>query len=167
MATKILTAATALALCALATGCGRHTEEPSPPSASDSATTTAAPPVQESAPDASGQSALAPPKDDSARIRRAIREFIAEKYPSSEVEGVWVLGVRGNYCVAGADTIINSRHRNVDVLVRQYVRDDGSEYWRGEGFGSESAHMIQSHESTLKSDAGQGSAEQGSSEDQS
>ncbi len=139
MARTLLTSAAALALCALATsGCGRHSEEPTPQSI-----TSAQAPAQAEAPDVVSQAPQAPPKDETARIRRAIRDFIAEKYPNSEVEGVWTLAMRGNYCFAGADTVINSRHQNVDVLVRQYVREDGSEYWRGEGFGPDSARMLQ------------------------
>ncbi len=147
MAPKILNAAAALALCALATGCGRHTEQPAPESTSPAASSSVAqdPPAgaPESVTDAVPQ---APPRDDMPRIRRAIREFIAEKYPNSEVEGVWTLGSSGNYCFAGADTVVNSRHRNIGVLVRQYVREDGSQYWRGEGLGSEAARMIRSQE---------------------
>lgn len=142
MARPILTASVALTLCALAVGCSRQAEAPTPQSASEVAATTASAPQE--APEASLDSPQAPPKDDNARIRRAIRESMAEKYPNSEVEGIWILQARGNYCFAGADTVINSRHRNIDVLVRQYVRDDGSEYWRAEVWGPDTSRMLQS-----------------------
>ena len=152
MARPILSSAVALTLCALAVGCGRQADQPAPESTTPAAASTvdsAAPVAPLEAADAVANSPQNPPKDETARVRRAIREFIAEKYPSSEVEGVWTLGVRGNYCFAGADTIINGRHRNIDVLVRQYVRDDGSQYWRGEGFDSDTARMLRSQEAPL------------------
>lgn len=148
MARTILTSAAALALCALAVGCGRQSEPPVPESTSQTAapTTVAAP---QEAPEALADSIQNPPKDNTARIRRAIREYIAEKHPGSEVEGVWTLGERGNYCFAGADTVINGRHRNIDVLVRQYVRDDGALYWRADGWGPDAARMLQAQEAPL------------------
>ncbi len=139
MARTLLTAAAALALCVLSSGCGRRSAAPDEP-----ATVVASAQAPEAAPNTSSEpSPQAPPKDETARIRRAIRDFIAEKYPSSEVEGVWMLNPRGNYCFAGADTVINSRHRTIDVLVRQFVREDGSEYWRGEGPELETRRLLQ------------------------
>ena len=149
MARTILTSAVALTVCALAVGCGRQAEPPVPESTSQTAasTTVAAAPLE--AESELTDSPQNPPKDNTARIRRAIREYIAEKHPGSEVEGVWTVGERGNYCFAGADTVINGRRRNIDVLVRQYVRDDGSLYWRADGWGPEAARMLKAEDAPL------------------
>ena len=71
-------------------------------------------------------------KDPQRSIGRAVREFVKETYPGSRVEGVWALPFTRNYCLAGADMTTGSQRRTVDLLVRQYVRENGSKYWRAE-----------------------------------
>jgi hypothetical protein len=74
----------------------------------------------------------APPENELPRIREAVRELVKETYPNSAVEGVWTLMFIDNYCIAGADTKMGAQRWTVDMLVRLYVRENGSRYWRAE-----------------------------------
>ena len=132
----------ALALCSLCVGalagCRRGADEPA---TATSATATTVPQNDEPS-EASGASAA--PDEGAAteatpQVRKAVREYIAERFPSSEVDGVWSVALRSNYCFAAADTTSGSRRRVVEVLVRLYVREDGSQYWRAEGLYPDSA----------------------------
>jgi hypothetical protein len=78
-------------------------------------------------------------KEGSPLVRKAVRDFVAERYPDAEIEGVWIVALRSNYCFAAADTTVGSRRRTVEVLVRQFSREDGTDYWRAEGPYADSA----------------------------
>ncbi len=71
-------------------------------------------------------------KDPLRKARQAVRDFVKETSPGSRVEGVWALPFTRNYCLAGADTTTGSQRRTVDLIVRLYVRENGSQYWRAE-----------------------------------
>jgi hypothetical protein len=84
----------------------------------------------------------APSDDETTKIRQAVRDFMKETRPGSQVEGVWLLMFRNNYCIAGADTTLGSQRRTIDLLVRLYARDNGSVYWRAESLDGSAAALL-------------------------
>lgn len=80
-------------------------------------------------------------KDPQRKIGQAVRDFVKETYPGSRVEGVWALSFTRNYCLAGADMTTGSQRRTVDLLVRLYVRQNGSKYWRAESLDRELVNL--------------------------
>jgi hypothetical protein len=92
------------------------------------------------APSLPPQEALSP-KDELPRIRKAVRDFMREVAPESRVEGVWTL-FAGSYALAGADVTTGRQRRTIDLLVRLYAREDGSEYWRAESLDGSFAALL-------------------------
>jgi hypothetical protein len=79
------------------------------------------------------EGAAATPETDLAKVRQAARDFVKEMYPGSRAEGVFTLPyIRGNLYLAGVDLSLGSQRRTADLLVRLYVRENGSQYWRAE-----------------------------------
>jgi hypothetical protein len=83
-----------------------------------------------------------PTRESLPRITKAVREMVKERHPDSKVDGVWVLIIRENYVIAGADTTIDGRRRTINLLVRLYIRENGSDYWKAEGFGGDMARLL-------------------------
>lgn len=83
------------------------------------------------------------PKEQLPKVRKAARDYVREKYPNSRVEGVFTLGFRGSLYLAGVDVAMGEQNRQtVDLIVRLYMRRNGSGYWRAEGIDSRSAARL-------------------------
>ena len=124
-----------LALCALSVaamgGCRRGGDEPAP----EAPATVAQDPAQEPAASAHESSSA----ETMPLVRKAVRDYVTERFPGAQVEGLWVVSLRNNYCFAAADVSSGSRRRVVEVLARLFVRENGSEYWRADGIYGDSA----------------------------
>ena len=130
----LITCVTAALVVAACSGC-RTREAPQAP---DGDVAAVAPPIVEDRP----APADAPLESDAvAKVRQAARDYIREVQPGSKVEGVFTLPYyRNSLYIAGVDVALDGRRRQtIDLLVRLYVRENGTEYWRAEGWGSSRA----------------------------
>src|SRR5688572_32596045 len=99
----------------------------------------APPPVPVAAP-STGEPA--PDERDPKEVRQAVKDLVRDAYPGSRLEGVFTLPFYSNLYLAGADISMGPQRRTVDLLVRKYVRDNGTEYWRAELYGPGSAALL-------------------------
>lgn len=83
-----------------------------------------------------------PAENEVPKIRQAVRDFMKEAAPGATVEGVWVLQLHPTYCFAGADARMGGRRRTVDLLVRRYGKENGSEYWLAESLDGSLAETL-------------------------
>lgn len=94
-------------------------------------------------------------RDDALpKVRKAVQDFVRERYPNSRVEGVFTLSLGRDHTLymAGADTVFHAKQdseqrqqqqrRTIDVLVRLYTRRNGSGYWRAESLGRDEAAAL-------------------------
>ena len=77
------------------------------------------------------------------KARQAARDFIKEARPELKQDGVFLLSLRAdNLYIAGVDTVSDGKHRTVDLLVREYARKNGANYWRAESLSGEEAARL-------------------------
>jgi hypothetical protein len=142
MATRLaLTAAIAgtLFLCAYRCKC-QHTVVAPTPIAAEAAYAPLMPP----APPAPSTQPVFGTADTEDKVRQAARDYIKESVPNSKMDGVFLLPfVVDNLYIAGVDTTTSggsgTSRSTYDLLVRLYVRKNGSSYWRAERIGHEEA----------------------------
>lgn len=129
-------ASAAVAAAAVLAGCGRGARPNA--SVADSAAGAPAQSVAAAAGAAASSEALS--DEVVVKVRQAARDYVKEVYPHARVEGIYTSGYwYGNLYLAGVDMVNGADRRTLDLLVRRYVRENGSEYWRAEGYGDSAA----------------------------
>lgn len=80
-------------------------------------------------------------EDESSKVRRAVTDLMRDRFPNSKVEGVFLLNLTrdSNIYLARADMNLPAGRSAVPSLVCQYVRKNGSSYWRAESLTDEEA----------------------------
>lgn len=74
--------------------------------------------------------------------RKAAIDYVLATRPNSTIHGVTTTSLSPYMCLIGVDSSIGGRREVVNSIVRRFIADDGSSYWRAEALSNELAGML-------------------------
>ncbi len=73
-----------------------------------------------------------PDVEDRMQARQAIKSYIKELFPRSNITGIALLSYAGTLYEAGVDLSSGGQRHTVNLIVRLFVADSGKSYWHVE-----------------------------------
>jgi hypothetical protein len=83
--------------------------------------------------------------EDRMQARQAIKSYIKELFPRSNITGIALLSYGRTLYEAGVDLSSSGQRRTLNLVVRLYVADSGESYWRVEPMSPDVAQSLSSY----------------------